>query len=66
MGCERFLYCSWISERSYRWNDVRFFKIVILLAGVCYLAAMILLPVRKGKKEEVTGKQSMLTENYNE
>jgi predicted membrane-bound spermidine synthase len=42
------------------------FKIVILLAGLCYLAAMILLPATQNKKEESVGKQGVLAENITE
>jgi hypothetical protein len=41
-------------------------KIVILLAGLCYLAAMILLPVTKEKKGEIKGKQGLPVENFAE
>jgi hypothetical protein len=41
-------------------------KIVILLAGLCYLAAMILLPVTKEKKGEIKGKHGLPVENFAE
>jgi hypothetical protein len=42
------------------------FKIVILLAGLCYLAAMMLLPVKKDRKGEIIDKRGTLVENIAE